>query len=70
MPETAFQLYWKRLKSDDREKYEEKLSQNRNRVQEIRKLIYADKKLHEEHKKKMREKYAARRVSMHGPPKE
>lgn len=73
---SAFQLYWKRLKTDDREKYEAKLTQNRNRVKDIRKRIYADKELHEEHKQKMRDRYAAKKykmelynknVSMHGP---
>ena len=58
---TAFQIYWSKLKTDNREKYQSKLAQNRDRVKAIRKLIYADKELHEAHKRKQRERYAAKK---------
>ena len=62
MNKSAFQLYWSRLKSDNREKYEQKLTQNRDRVKAIRSRIYADKELHEAHKLKQRERYAANKA--------
>ena len=54
---SAFQKYWKNLKENNPEAYEERLKINRERIQKMRKGIYADPEKHEAYKKRMREKY-------------
>ena len=57
---SAFQRYWKRLKTEDPEKYEIRLAANRERVKRMRQTIYADKEKHVVYLERQRAKYAAK----------
>ena len=57
---SAFQKYWKNLRENNPEAYEEKLRVNRERIKNMRKAIYSDPQKHAEHKRRQREKYKLR----------
>ena len=58
---SPFQKYWNKLKAENPTLYEEKLKQNRDRIQEMRQKIYDDPEKHKLHKEKQGAAYAARR---------
>ncbi len=57
---SSFQRYWDNLRENKPETYEQKLKINRERIAKLRKSIYEDPELHEQHKKRQRELYRKR----------